>query len=180
MTRRLRRLSSSTSAETTQTNVESVAYGTTNLVRGTDYTVEYANNVNSTVDGDPATATLTGIGLYKGSTNVTFQIDKREIVLVVEDDPIIYDGQSHTNEFRVLAYVPGTDPLEPGFATEADEAKFNNAIRYTFSNPCIDVGQYVGRLNIKMADIIALYDNYEFEDFPSAVITIDPREVVLT
>lgn len=54
--------------------IEVVVCGKT-LVSGTDYTVTYKNNRNA----GTATATVTGIGSYKGSHELTFTILKRSI-----------------------------------------------------------------------------------------------------
>ena len=46
--------------------------GTKKMTQGTDYTVQYSNNVNL----GTATATITGIGNYKGTAKTTFKIVK--------------------------------------------------------------------------------------------------------
>ncbi len=68
---------------TAQAGVASIAYGTTNLVLDTDYTVVYADNVNAGTD--TASAAITGIGLWTGTTNVTFSIAKRTITIKADD-----------------------------------------------------------------------------------------------
>ena len=66
-----------------QEGIASVDYGTTNLVVNTDYTVEYATNVNA--GDDTATATLTGIGLYKGTKEATsFSIAKKPLTITAD------------------------------------------------------------------------------------------------
>lgn len=44
------------------------------LVEGSDYTVDYENNVGPTTPEAPATAIVTGIGAYTGTASATFQI----------------------------------------------------------------------------------------------------------
>ncbi len=53
--------------------------GSTTLVKGTDYTVSYANNINVTTSTAKARVTITGKGNYKGTQNVTFEITGRTI-----------------------------------------------------------------------------------------------------
>ncbi|MBP3578227.1 MAG: Ig-like domain-containing protein [Lachnospiraceae bacterium] len=45
-----------------------------NLLAGRDCTVAYANNVNVTTDGNPATVTITGTGNYTGTLTADFSI----------------------------------------------------------------------------------------------------------
>ncbi len=52
--------------------VPTVTYGTTKLVKGTDFDVSYTNNVNV----GTATATITGKGSFVGTKKVTFKITK--------------------------------------------------------------------------------------------------------
>ena len=52
-----------------------VKYGSATLVKGTDYTLSYANNV----DAGTATVTVTGIGDYAGSADVPFTINPRKL-----------------------------------------------------------------------------------------------------
>ncbi len=54
--------------------------GTTTLTQGTDYTVAYSNNVNA----GTATVTVTGIGDYTGTTEVSFTIRKITQTLTTE------------------------------------------------------------------------------------------------
>ena len=63
------------------------------LVKDTDYTVEFANNVNV----GTATVTVTGIGNYKGTKELTFKIVKAEHDMGYNswDGTYNYDGQPH-------------------------------------------------------------------------------------
>ena len=49
--------------------------GTTVLVEGKDYSVEYKNNVNVSTDKESATVVITGIGDYAGTINKNFKIN---------------------------------------------------------------------------------------------------------
>ncbi len=55
-------------------------HGTTTLTQGTDYTVSYSNNVNA----GTATVTVTGIGDYTGTTELSFTIGKAAQTLSAE------------------------------------------------------------------------------------------------
>ncbi|MDO4797638.1 MAG: BspA family leucine-rich repeat surface protein [Coriobacteriales bacterium] len=67
--------------------VESVKLGDTTLVRGTDYTVSYQNNVNA----GTAAVVVTGLGGYAGEARAEFQIGAKSItgatVSAIADQP---------------------------------------------------------------------------------------------
>ncbi len=93
--------------------VASVTYAGTELVADTDYTVEYADNIAA---GDGlATATLTGIGLYKGTTAATFSIAQKPVTITVADASKVYneadpaftgtvDGLVNANDLGEITY----------------------------------------------------------------------------
>ena len=107
----------------------SVVYGTSNgttLVKGTDYTVSYSNNVNA----GTGKITVTGIGKYKGSKTYNFTINARSITQAtvgsvvdqVETGSTITPKPTVTYNGKTLA--EGTDyslsyknNIEPGQAT---------------------------------------------------------------
>ena len=69
--------------------------GSVNLIAGTDYTINYTNNISA----GTATVTLTGIGNYSGTASKTFEIQKANITmttvpLAIED--LIYSGLAQT------------------------------------------------------------------------------------
>ena len=67
--------------------------GETVLVEGTDYTVDYTDNVNV----GTATATITGIGKYDGEVVTTFDIDKTSSVVIAPTPcTLIYNGKVQT------------------------------------------------------------------------------------
>jgi hypothetical protein len=72
-----------------------VTYNDQLLTGGTDYTVQYTNNINAGV----ATAKITGLGNFKGTIIKQFLIEPKEInsdmvVLSASTDSVIYSGQA--------------------------------------------------------------------------------------
>ncbi len=104
-----------------------VNYGTTTLVRGTDYTVSYSNNI------EPGTASVTinGIGNYTGSKTETFEIVGKSLpktFTVSEIPDQIYTGEAITPAVTVkdgtktlvvgIDYtIKYSDNIEPGRAS---------------------------------------------------------------
>ena len=65
------------------------------LVEGTDYELSYSEDV---VNAGTVTVTVTGIGNYEGSFEVTYEITKRHVTLTSVDDEKVYDGSALTND----------------------------------------------------------------------------------
>ena len=88
------------------------------LVRGTDFTVAYAQNVNAY---DVPVVTITGIGNYKtgdAPTTVTFDILPKnigEMVYTIEDPEYIFNGRVHTPKVTLTwpDLTPRTDTEVP-------------------------------------------------------------------
>ncbi len=57
--------------------------GTTTLVKDTDYTVSYSNNINANTSSSIPTVTITLKGNYTGSGNKTFTIEKANVNLTI-------------------------------------------------------------------------------------------------
>ena len=74
--------------------VEDTKTGKT-LVEGTDYELSYSEDV---VNAGTVTVTVTGIGNYEGSFEVTYEITKRHVTLTSADDEKVYDGSALTND----------------------------------------------------------------------------------
>ena len=70
----------------------SVKVGNKTLVNGTDYTLTYADNVNAGY----ATVTVNGLGVYEGSVETEFLINKvdAEIEVYPEANELIYNGSA--------------------------------------------------------------------------------------
>ena len=75
-----------------------VSFGDIILVKDTDYTVEYSNNVNV----GTASVTVTGIGNYEGIITNTFEIKVAEITgATLGTTEYVYDGSAKTPEVIV-------------------------------------------------------------------------------
>ena len=93
--------------------MDSVDYGTTNLVAGTDYVVTYANNVNA--GEDTAVATIVGTNLWTGTITTNFSIAKAAATITVTaasktygaDDPAFagtVEGLVNEGDLGTVAY----------------------------------------------------------------------------
>ena len=64
------------------------------LVEGTDYTLAYSDDVTN---AGTVTVTVTGIGNYEGSFEVTYEITMRNVTLTSATDSKVYDKNALTN-----------------------------------------------------------------------------------
>ena len=103
--------------------------GVTVLVEGTDYEVEYSNNVEPGV----ATVTVKGIGNYKGTVNKTFTITSKYYYVT---------GVVRFSSGRVIKFakitLTGTDYLGNSVTRTTKTDKYG---KYTFNN--LKKGKYV-------------------------------------
>ena len=65
------------------------------LKEGTDYELSYSEDVTN---AGTVTVTVTGIGNYEGSFEVTYEITKRNVTLTSADAEKVYDGSALTND----------------------------------------------------------------------------------
>ena len=65
------------------------------LVEDTDYELSYSEDVTN---AGTVTVTVTGIGNYEGSFEVTYEITKRHVTLTSADAEKVYDGSALTND----------------------------------------------------------------------------------
>ena len=65
------------------------------LKEGKDYKLSYSEDV---VNAGTVTVTVTGIGNYEGSFEVTYEITKRHVTLTSADAEKVYDGSALTND----------------------------------------------------------------------------------
>ena len=65
------------------------------LKEGTDYELSYSKDVTN---AGTVTVTVTGIGNYEGSFEVTYEITKRHVTLTSADAEKVYDGSALTND----------------------------------------------------------------------------------
>ncbi|MBQ9266726.1 MAG: hypothetical protein IJ217_00305, partial [Clostridia bacterium] len=77
------------------------------LVEGTHYTKTYSNNKNA----GTATVTLTGAGIYTGTTKKTFTINPAPVTITVEGKTVNYNGSIvKSNTAKVTGVNGGTTP----------------------------------------------------------------------
>ncbi|MBR2839157.1 MAG: hypothetical protein IKE55_10265, partial [Kiritimatiellae bacterium] len=107
----------------------------TKLFEGTDYTVAYTDNVNA--GDDTAKAELTGIGLYYGTTNVTFSIAQKPVTFTGASAEKVYDGTAlATNDFAVAGLVEGHTATATVTGSQTDVGVSSNVV----SNAAISDG----------------------------------------
>jgi hypothetical protein len=87
------------SALTPDITVRDSKDATKQLTPGTDYTVEYTNNVNATTGTQKAKVTVTGFGIYGAcSLEKEFAIDPAPVTLTANSGTETYDGTEKTVE----------------------------------------------------------------------------------
>lgn len=86
---------------TVRVYINRVVFDDEQLIENTDYTVTYSDNINA----GTATVTITGIGAYSGSKNVTFTIEPKKIDSPTFDGlkpEYTYTGQKVEPEFALM------------------------------------------------------------------------------
>ena len=91
-----------------------VTDGANTLVKGTDYTVAYSNNINVTTTESKAVADISGTGNYKGSVKATFDIAKKIVKITDADVADIADQTYHMG-----------DKIEPAATVTVDGVKLD-------------------------------------------------------
>lgn len=103
---------------TAKNPVVTVKYQGRTLVKGTDYTVRFLNNVNA----GQASAVISGTGNWSGEITKYFTIQKKDITeaQIVLDNVLIYDGNEQTQGIRSVTVdgMPVTYTVEGNKATE--------------------------------------------------------------
>ena len=132
------------------------------LKEGTDYELSYSEDV---VNAGTVTVTVTGIGNYEGSFEVTYEITKRHVTLTSADDEKVYDGSALTNDTVTVggdkfAKKEGATYNVTGMQIEKGSSK--NTFTYTLNE-----GTLTG--------------NYDIETFEGTLkVTAFENEVVVT
>ena len=132
------------------------------LKEGKDYELSYSEDV---VNAGTVTVTVTGIGNYEGSFEVTYQITKRHVTLTSADDKKVYDGSALTNDTVTVggdkfAKKEGATYNVTGMQIEKGSSK--NTFTYTLNE-----GTLAG--------------NYDIEAFEGTLtVTAFENEVVVT
>ena len=132
------------------------------LKEGKDYELSYSEDV---VNAGTVTVTVTGIGNYEGSFEVTYQITKRHVTLTSADAEKVYDGSALTNDTVTVggdkfAKKEGATYNVTGMQIEKGSSK--NTFTYTLNE-----GTLAG--------------NYDIETFEGTLkVTAFENEVVVT
>lgn len=139
--------------------------GTTTLIEGTDYTLDYENNIAL----GNATIIITGIGNYEGTLNQEFAIvgtGKLEIVCI-NMQQLTYNGKSQLPEYTVKC---GSDVIDDAIVE----------IQYRDPN----TGEYVDgqptHAGVYAIRFIAKKEGYEDSDMLERKVNINPKEVIVT
>ncbi len=125
--------------------------GETTLVEGTDYTIEYSNNINA----GTATVTVTGMGNYTGTATTDFTIVKAGSQTTAENKTVTY-GETLTLTANVSKQLSALNSLSL-FSVDADKVEF-----------------YVGDTSLGMAEVT--YDDDTAKDSGTATLTINTVE----
>lgn len=139
--------------------------GTTTLVEGTDYTLDYENNIAL----GNAKIIITGIGNYEGTLNQEFTIvgtSKLEIVCT-NMQQLTYNGKSQLPEYTVKC---GSDVI-----TDATiEVKYKTLAGGTYETGSpTHKGTY-------WIQFVAKKDGYEDSNAKEVQVTINPKEITVT
>ena len=132
------------------------------LKEGTDYELSYSEDVTN---AGTVTVTVSGIGNYEGSFEVTYQITKRHVTLTSADAEKVYDGSALTNDTVTVggdkfAKKEGATYNVTGMQIEKGSSK--NTFTYTLNE-----GTLAG--------------NYDIETFEGTLkVTAFENEVVVT
>lgn len=122
--------------------IPSMKYRNISLVRDTDFTVEYTNNINA----GTATATFTGKGNYTGSFDVNYEIQPRNIsnAQVSSVDPITYTGDEITPDYTLTMNSNKTTLVE----NEDYTVEFSNNVNVGNASVVFTgIGNYTGTTN---------------------------------
>ena len=80
------------------------------LVSGTDYTVNYSDDI---INAGTVTVTVTGIGNYTGEVKETYTIEPKEITATLTQDSGVYNGNTHQPTVKISGLC-GTETLTNG------------------------------------------------------------------
>lgn len=139
--------------------------GTTTLIEGTDYTLDYENNIAL----GNAKIIITGIGNYEGTLNQEFTIvgtSKLEIVCT-NMQQLTYNGKSQLPEYTVKC---GSDVITD--AIVEIQYRDPNTGEYIDGQP-MHAGVYAIRF-------IAKKEGYEDSDMLERKVVINPKEITVT
>ncbi len=107
-----------------------VTYEGENLVEGTDYTVEYANNT----EVGTATATVTGINGVEGNVTLTFDILADTVAIPTGASGLTYNGDQQTGITTGTGYTVSGTTSATNAGTYYATATLTDATHYTWSD----------------------------------------------
>lgn len=139
--------------------------GTTTLIEGTDYTLDYENNIAL----GNAKIIITGIGNYEGTLNQEFTIvgTSKLKIECINMQQLTYNGKSQLPEYTVKC---GSDVIDD--AIVEIQYRDPNTGEYVDGQPT-HAGVYTIRLTAKK-------EGYEDSDILERKVTINPKEVTVT
>lgn len=139
--------------------------GTTTLIEGTDYTLDYENNIAL----GNAKIIITGIGNYEGTLNQEFTIvgTSKLKIECINMQQLTYNGKSQLPEYTVKC---GSDVIDD--AIVEIQYRDPNTGEYIDGQP-MHAGVYTIRLTAKK-------EGYEDSDILERKVTINPKEVTVT
>lgn len=139
--------------------------GTTTLIEGTDYTLDYENNIAL----GNATIIITGIGNYEGTLNQEFAIvgtSKLEIVCTSMQQ-LTYNGKSQLPEYTIKC---GSDIITDAIV----EIQYKDPYTGEYIN---DKPKHAGIYSIRIS---AKKEGYENSDVLETKVKINPKEIAVT
>ncbi len=129
------------------------------LTKGTDYALEYSNNVNA---GDNAVVTVRGLGNYSGVINKKFTIEQRNLNLRWGNLQAMFDGTAKSATAIVEGAVQG-DPVSAvlAYTTEEDEyvSPVNAGFYYVYAT-------FSAGKNYKLAQNVSFRQSFEIKRRP--------------
>ena len=147
----------------TQKKVPTVsAEDNSSLVKGTDYTVSYSDGDYTNVTGENLTVTITGIGKYKGTYPVSYQIIKCPVTLKSASLEKVYDGTALVNGDTALeteeGWVKGEGATYSFTGTQTNAGSSKNAFTYTLKDNTkesnYNITKNVGTLTVTPKSIV--------------------------
>ena len=104
--------------------------GDTTLIKGVDYTISYIDNINA----GTAKVIIAGKGIYTGSKEITFEIEKAQIEAKISGYTGIYDGTNHGISIEVIKPEEGATikyGTEEGNCTQTISPTYTDPGTYT-------------------------------------------------
>ena len=121
---------------------------TTQLVKDTDYTVEYSNNINA----GTGKVVVIGKGNYTGRKETTFEIEKASLIVTAENKTMNYGGTVPEYTYTVTGYVNNETSsvlggtvsytVKNSSGTEVTISKTTNAGTYTITPSGLSSSNY--------------------------------------